>query len=79
MTFNASDPQHAKVNQLRVRRDKPHIWFEEGYWRVSPKPITRRMKGNKLLLAKWWGMAHSAVHMANYKIINAKHCMDEAP
>lgn len=42
VSFDNSDPQHARVNPLRARKDKPHLWFEAGYWRVCPRPIHRR-------------------------------------
>lgn len=61
--FNNSDPRHAKVNPLRARRDKPHLWFQDGYWRVSPLPILRRRQGSK----KLWNRAQNAAHVANYK------------
>lgn len=64
--FNASDSRHARINPLRARRDKPHIWFENGYWRVSPVPIRRRQLSNMAGLL--WSRAHGAVHMANYTI-----------
>jgi hypothetical protein len=62
-SFNNSDPQHAKINRLRARKDKPHIWFQDGFWRVSPKPIKRRQV--TAMTSTLWARAHNAVHIAN--------------
>lgn len=64
--FNASDPRHVRMNPLRARRDKPHIWFEDGYWRVSPLPIKRRQVTR--MSSTLWARARNAVHVANYRI-----------
>lgn len=66
VSFNNADPKHARVNPLRARRDKPHFWFEEGWWRVSPRPIRRRQaKGFKSVD---WSRAHAYVNTLNMRL-----------
>lgn len=65
-SFSNSDPKHARINPLRARKDKPHIWFEQGYWRVCPMPIKRRQ--SKDFRKEYWVKAHLAVVKANARL-----------
>lgn len=69
--FNAQDPVHALVNPLRARRDKPHIWFQEGYWRVSPTPLRKAGTVKSMRARKLWIQAHRAIGDANDAMLGA--------
>src|SRR3954466_8613041 len=73
MSFDNSDPKHARVNPLRARKDKPHIWFEEGYWRVSPRPIRRRQAPG--FRPDDWEAAHAAISEANSDLRYLAHAV----
>lgn len=66
MVFNNADPKHARINPLRARKDKPHIWFEDGYWRVCPQPIKRRQRPDHNKAQ--WAKAHVEVAKQNTRL-----------
>jgi hypothetical protein len=66
VSFNNADPQHAKVNWRRARKDKPHFWFEQGYWRLSPRPVTRRQPQG--FVDSHWRAAQRLVIALNVRI-----------
>lgn len=56
--FNNADPKHVLVNPKRARKDKPHLWFEDGFWRVSPYVDGYRAG---VPHARRWSDAHKAI------------------
>lgn len=68
-----NDRQHAAFRHraqlphpLSLRNDKPHVWFFEGYWRVSL--WNRRHRD----LAGWEAV-HKAVNKANAELDQLRH------
>lgn len=68
--FNNADPRHAKMNRLRARKDMPHIWYEGGWWRVSPKPIKRRQFVP--INNEDWALAHLFVRDLNMELLRSR-------